>query len=148
MRHTIERYSDYVRRFLQPGKQGTVHSVYRKTANVLLAGRLFALQERNSPLSPISLITSLSEGEMVLLGIAAGQSVTVTEDEILIGAGSHRFPFAGAEQIPLALNGGNEGLLSPAQLSRLWERVAQALTKADTGGFKYAILCLEKGPGG
>ena len=78
MEYSISRYSDYLHRFLQRGSLGVVHSVYRNTVNLSLADRLFALQGMNSPMSPVSLITTLSEQEMGSLGIRAGQSVEFT----------------------------------------------------------------------
>lgn len=68
-----------------PGEtSGTVHSVYRKTINLSIGGTLAALQAKGSPISPISLITTLTSEEMESLEISAGDFVTLKENIITI----------------------------------------------------------------
>ena len=52
--------SDYLNELLSGETSGTVHSVYRKTINLSIGGTLAALQAKGSPISPISLITTLT----------------------------------------------------------------------------------------
>lgn len=84
-KYPIFSASRFALSFLAQTQTGTVHSVYRKTINLNLNGQLLALQAKDSPLSPISLITGLSSDEMEQLGIAAGDSVRIQDSEIQIG---------------------------------------------------------------
>ena len=84
-KYPILSASRFALSFLAQTQTGTVHSVYRKTINLNLNGQLLALQAKDSPLSPISLITGLSSDEMEQLGIAAGDSVRIQDSEIRIG---------------------------------------------------------------
>ena len=61
-----------------------LHPVYRKTINLSIGGTLAALQAKGSPISPISLITTLTSEEMEHLEISAGEFVTLKEDIITI----------------------------------------------------------------
>lgn len=83
--------SEYILALLQTHTQGTVHSVYRKTINLLLKADpsvpphalytseiLVALQASGSPLSPISLITELSGEQMAALHVHEGMKVSVS----------------------------------------------------------------------
>ena len=56
---SITDTSDYLNELLSGETSGTVHSVYRKTINLSIGGTLAALQAKGSPISPISLITTL-----------------------------------------------------------------------------------------
>lgn len=76
--YPIQRTTALVRQLLSTHTTGTVHSVYRKTINLSLGNLLIAIQATGSPLSPISLITSLTEQEISQLPISAGQSVSFT----------------------------------------------------------------------
>lgn len=84
-KYPILSASRFALSFLAQTQTGTVHSVYRKTINLNLNGQLLALQAKDSPLSPISLITGLSSDEMEQLGIAAGDSVKIQDSEIQLG---------------------------------------------------------------
>lgn len=84
-KYPILSASRFALSFLAQAQTGTIHSVYRKTINLNLNGQLLALQAKDSPLSPISLITVLSSDEMEQLDIAAGDSVKIQDSEIRIG---------------------------------------------------------------
>lgn len=88
-KYPIFSASRFALAFLAQTQTGTVHSVYRKTINLNLNGQLLALQAKDSPLSPISLITGLSSDEMEQLGIAAGDPVKIQDSEIQIGRTVH-----------------------------------------------------------
>lgn len=77
MRHLILLLSDYSFHILQNAVRGTVHSVYRRTVNLSVGGSLLALQAKDSPLSPISLITDLPQGADGLLPLRPGQEVSI-----------------------------------------------------------------------
>lgn len=73
----ILQTSEYSRKILSGNEHGIVHSVYRKTINLQFNGQLLALQSKDSPLSPISLITELTEDEMETLALTSGMPVTI-----------------------------------------------------------------------
>ena len=64
MQIMITDLSLYAKTILEQHSSWTVHSVYRKTINLQSGDLLLALQTAGSPLSPISLITDLSEAGM------------------------------------------------------------------------------------
>lgn len=55
----INELSTYALQILQESREGSVHSVYRNTVNIMVNGKLLAVQTANSPISPISLISNL-----------------------------------------------------------------------------------------
>ena len=81
---SITDTSDYLNELLSGETSGTVHSVYRKTINLSIGGTLAALQAKGSPISPISLITTLTSEKMESLEISAGDFVTLKENIIII----------------------------------------------------------------
>ena len=81
---SITDTSDYLKELLSGETSGEVHSVYRKTINLSINGTLAALQAKGSPISPISLITTLTSEEMENLEISAGDFVTLKENIITI----------------------------------------------------------------
>lgn len=81
---SITDTSLYLKELLSQETSGTVHSVYRKTINLAIGGTLAALQANGSPVSPISLITTLTSEEMEGLEISAGDFVTIKENIITI----------------------------------------------------------------
>ena len=76
---SITDTSDYLNELLSGETSGTVHSVYRKTINLSIGGTMAALQAKGSPISPISLITTLTSEKMESLEISAGDFVTLKE---------------------------------------------------------------------
>lgn len=55
-----------------------VHSIYRKAVNLKAGNQLLTLQPRGSVLSPISMITACTEGELAELPFAARKTLSVT----------------------------------------------------------------------
>ena len=72
MQIMITDLSLYAKTILEQHSSWTVHSVYRKTINLQSGDLLLALQTAGSPLSPISLITDLSEAGMDALKAVPG----------------------------------------------------------------------------
>ena len=105
MKLSITQMSDYAAGILKKSKNGAVHSVYRKTINLSLGKELIALQAKNSPLSPISLVTELSAHDMELLSIKAGNPVrlSVSQIEICSTDKSCVISYAGADRHNLLL---------------------------------------------
>ena len=98
--------SSYALDFLHRFSTGIVHSVYRKTINISLNGQLLAIQAEGSPLSPISLITNMSQEEMEELPVFKGQTIRVTEEKLLFFSGvapAFEFPFSKAEVCDLKM---------------------------------------------
>lgn len=82
--YPIQRTTIFAKSLLSAEENGVVHSVYRKTINLRFGSSLLALQAKDSPLSPISLITMLTEQEMSELPVSAGQPVRLQKNEIHI----------------------------------------------------------------
>lgn len=77
MNQIITETASFAAHILKHHPVGSVHSVYRKTINLNFGTHLISLQSASSPLSPISLITSLDEMEMKTLSVHPGDPVTV-----------------------------------------------------------------------
>lgn len=77
MNYQVLTTSTYVNEILAENNQGTVHSIYRNTINISIDKHLLAIQTKNSPLSPISLITNLSTDQMKLLPFSVGDSILI-----------------------------------------------------------------------
>lgn len=88
--------STFAANALAAGRVGTVHSVYKKTVNILCADQLISLQARNTVASPLSLITNLSEAELFGLGIRPGDTTAFSGRQITVG--KHTFCFEGHDR--------------------------------------------------
>lgn len=121
MEFRIHTFSTYTQQFLKKCPKGSVHSVYKKTVNLILDGQLLALQANGSPLSPLSLITCLTEAEMQSLPFSVHDQVTVTGSHIRIGAFS--FPFSKATALDTHL----KHKLSAEELSTLSQQIPNVL---------------------
>ena len=71
----ITKVSTYAKQIINNKRSGIVHSVYRNTINIIVNGKLLALQTANSPVSPISLITDLDTDSMNQLSLKAGDTI-------------------------------------------------------------------------
>lgn len=119
---------------LQHNSTGFVHSVYRKTVNIIVSDQLLALQTHSSPLSPISLITNLSQEDMENLTFCPGQRVLVSPQKIIIPADSsrHTFTWDTAQIHDLKLHSD----LKKKQIFELKIKIKNVLSSASTGGFE------------
>lgn len=141
MYFSIHKMSDYAESLLKYAKgPGAVHSVYRRTVNLCINGRLLALQSSCTPLSPLSLITELSAADMEALTIEKGDKVRITEDavEICAASGSFLFTYSNALCYDLKLPSVFAGISDADSLSlkeRLIKNIEEALSHAGTGGF-------------
>ena len=61
---SITDTSDYLNELLSGETSGTVHSVYRKTIKLIYWWNTGSLTAKGSPISPISLITTLTSEKM------------------------------------------------------------------------------------
>lgn len=77
MDYQVLTTSTYAKEILNSNNHGIVHSVYRNTINVSVGRYLLALQSKNSPLSPISIITNLSSEQFQNLPFSVGDSITI-----------------------------------------------------------------------
>lgn len=126
--------SSYALDFLHRFSTGIVHSVYRKTINISLNGQLLAIQAEGSPLSPISLITNMSQEEMEELPVFKEQTIQVTEGKLLFfseGAPTFEFPFSKTEVCDLKM----QSTLTDQQLDTLTPQIYDAILHAGTKGF-------------
>ena len=152
---TIRRASEYALSLLRTHTRGTIHSVYRKTVNLLLeepgsAGTkpsssqkshtvLVALQAAASPLSPVSLITGLGAEQMASLPLAPGMAVSVCQDSILAASGC-RFLLNVSHPARLLL----DAALPEPELQLLERRIAEALSLRDAGSFELLFHAPER----
>lgn len=136
-KYAITNTSSYALRLLhRPPAHGTVHSVYRKTVNLLLRGELLALQAARSPLSPISLISALDGAQMNALAVSPGDPVAVREDGILmIGDCLFDMQNAAVQELDLMKNL-QAPCLSPTDCAHLKENIRRALGRRDAGSFE------------
>ncbi len=106
MEYPVTSISSYAHSICGPHKKGYVHSVYRKTINFSIDGQLFALQAEGSPLSPVSLVTSLSEKEMSTLPIHPKDSVTTDGHSVSVHTGTEvcHFCFSDAKETNLDMS--------------------------------------------
>lgn len=123
--------SEYILAFLGGRRQGFVHSVYRKTVNLSFDGQLVALQAAGSPLSPISLLTPLTDGETAALPVAAGMPTMTTSGTLQVGE-NLTFLFDRVSPINLQLT---ESLPFEKRIL-LRERLHGLLASRDAGSFE------------
>ena len=80
----ITKSTTFVQNILNQSKNGIIHSVYRKTINILFNSQLIAIQCAGSPVSPLSMISSLSSKKFNSLDIEIGDKVSVIDQQISI----------------------------------------------------------------
>lgn len=133
MMYDITTSSDHVLKIMKNCARGTVHSIYRKTINLSMGEQLIALQAADSPLSPISLICSLSAQEMNRLPVAVGDTVTVNNHfmQLLIGTDC-LFSFKHADIYDLNLFSS----VSSQRIPALEQEIKSAVTCQDKGSFE------------
>lgn len=127
----ITAASEYILAFLGGHRQGFVHSVYRKTVNLSLEGQLVALQAADSPLSPISLLTPLTGGEMTALPVAVGMPAATASGALHVGE-NLMFLFDRVSPIALQLTGS----LPFEKRILLRERLHSLLASRNAGSFE------------
>ncbi|MDO4322745.1 MAG: DUF2877 domain-containing protein [Lachnospiraceae bacterium] len=135
VKYAVTTASDYAVGLLRkPSIYGIVHSVYRKTVNLALEGELLALQAAGSPLSPISLITNLTAGEINALALSPGASVLVQDHVILVNGtnGTCLFDLQTASIHNLGLSKD----LSSEACTYLQKEIFHALSLRDAGSFE------------
>lgn len=132
MKYQITQLSHYTEQILRNLTSGTVHSVYRRTINLTDGKQILSLQAEHSPLSPISLILTLTAEEMGGLGIAPGDDVLFKEGSLeLRGEASYHFTYADARRYDLKL----PAPLDSRSLTLLTSGIRNALALTDTNGF-------------
>lgn len=126
--------STYADDFMCQCSSGTVHSVYRKTINIQAQGQLLALQSAASPLSPVSLMTNLTAGQLEALHIEPGQAVRFSRDsiEVICSGNPSIFRYSPSLIYRSELSGFSAGS-SPDILK---SRVQMAVSRSEGGGFR------------
>ncbi len=133
--YRINQLSQFAFEILESADLTKIHSIYRKTINLDVNGQLLALQVEGSPLSPISLITDMTQEDMEELGLAVHQQLSIRQEEFyLVGKDTpYRKIFSYKETRPLDLS------LSPcnskADLSLLKKSIKEAIASSNTKGF-------------
>lgn len=85
MNLVIAATSQFLLRCLQTPADAAVHSVYHSTVNLRTSGgRLLAIQSRGSPLSPISLVVSLSREALGRLPLEAGTPCRIAPETVTL----------------------------------------------------------------
>lgn len=125
----ITQISSFASDILAHASCGTVHSVYRKTVNILADGQLIAIQAADSPLSPISLITELDETAMQELALKPGLPLIISNSFFRINF--HTFYYSSARVFSPALT----DVLDKQGQRKLAAAVKSALLASRTGGF-------------
>lgn len=123
MQIMITDLSLYAKTILEQHSSWTVHSVYRKTINLQSGDLLLALQTAGSPLSPISLITDLSESGMDALKAVPGMEIP---------SSALQTDHANVRDLFLSPFSGSFGELSAA--------IHQTICQADDQGFRLLFL--------
>lgn len=136
MYYSIDSLSQFGKSILEAHSSASVHSVYRKTINLSFGTSLLSLQAEDTVLSPISLITSLSETEMERLPVCPGDPVSISNQAIKIYVKTFG-------PIVFQMNTNHSRIqnlsftpqLSEPQLSDLISMLKTALEMSETGGF-------------
>ena len=132
MKYQITQLSCYTEQILRNLISGTVHSVYRRTINLTDGKQILSLQADHSPLSPISLILTLTAEEMGELGIAPGDAVLFKEGSLeLRGEASYHFTYTDARRYDLKL----QTPLDSRSRALLVSGIRNALALTGTNGF-------------
>lgn len=130
MYYTISHTTNYAYTILGQSVSGTIHSVYKKTINLVLNGQLLSLQAANSPVSPLSLITELDALEFESLDASPGQSFTISNSQILFSSCCFSFSHAQTSHTKLTT------ALSAKHISSLRDTLADTLRTSDAVGFQ------------
>lgn len=80
----INSMSEYIHEWLASHSAGYVHSVYKKTINIISDGQMLSLQSSGSPLSPISLIMDMDEDATAALLCAQGDKCIINYNSVTI----------------------------------------------------------------
>lgn len=77
--------TEYALSQLQFASEAKIHSVYRKTVNLMCNGRLLSLHPKNTPLSPIGMLVNMDETQFSLMGFSVCDTVKLYGNGISIG---------------------------------------------------------------
>lgn len=140
MNYQIKQLSNYAEQILLHLSAGTIHSVYRRTVNLTDGRQILSLQTEGSPLSPVSLICSLSADSMNALDIKAGDKVLFDREAVTLQGRSrlYRFTYTDAVRLDLKIT---KPLTNQARLT-LASNIRAALSVTGTNGF--SLLFREK----
>lgn len=134
MNYRIVLMSDVAENLLQAASTGTIHSVYGRTINLAVGGRLLSLQSAGSVLSPISLITDLSSDDMSRLWVQKGAAVRL--GRACIELQNVKLSLADAQRRDLSCL----GPLSNLDIELLHYNIKLSISHADTIGFDNIFI--------
>lgn len=134
MHHFVSALSQFAQSILTAESNGFVHSVYRKTINLSFESSMLSLQSADTVLSPISLITSLSEEEMENLPVTSGNKVAVYDHVIEIDTGIYPHLFFHVNHDSRVYNLSFTPELSKSKRSDLFSMMQAVLEMSKSGG--------------
>lgn len=133
--YKIHQLSQFAFEALESADSAKIHSIYHKTINLDVNDQLLAVQVGDSPLSPISLITDMTQEDMEELGLVVHQQLSIRQHEFyLVGKDApYRKILSYKEAKPLDLS------LAPCKpktdLSLLKKNIKEAIANSNTKGF-------------
>ncbi|PXV93815.1 uncharacterized protein DUF2877 [Lachnotalea glycerini] len=131
MKCNITDLSNYANAILRGNYDASIHSVYNKTINLIFGKKLLAIQVSRSPLSPISLITNITENELFSMHIDHSDQVNILSDGLKIN--SHFFVFKKAQIHDLEL----KTVLTTLELNNLKKQITTMISASENlGGFE------------
>lgn len=135
MTYQIIHISDYALSLLSGKPPLHIHSIYRRTINLQLAGNILALQSEGSVLSPVSLITELDQQAMAQLPVLSSPAVSVGDGYIEFHTCPNlRFCWEKAKIHNVHLQSGSPEFFCCTQ------QIRQALNLSDGSGFSALFL--------
>lgn len=106
-----------------------VHSAYERTINLMIDGQLIALQVKDSPVSPISVILPLGSTEIRNLDAHEGQEIILEGSNIVIGKSAITFDASTAVY---------DGYLNKYNFNADMKHLIKSIIeKAHRGGFSF-----------
>lgn len=141
MGNVIQNISLYGKELFMDCPYGTVHSVYKRAVNLSVQNKLLSLQPKDSPMSPISLITNLSEEMFSKLEIKEKDTYFITKDTIIIKSGMSdvrecSFMYCEASAMDLKLS----GQLTSSRIRSLKDCLSSILLSDSTEGLRRVLF--------
>lgn len=81
----INSCSSFARAALYSAHSGYIHSVYKKTVNIICDGQLLSIQTRPTVASPISLVSNLDEEGLAALRLQRGMEINILNGSAELG---------------------------------------------------------------
>ncbi|RHV31769.1 DUF2877 domain-containing protein [Ruminococcus sp. OM05-10BH] len=142
MRFMITDAASFALSFLNRRPDLKIHSIYRKTINLTDGSFLIALQAEGSPVSPLSLITNLTSGEMAALPVTPDTAVQIISGQIIFSLSEESLSCS-FEKAQI-----QNSFLSSALSSDGKALIRRALELSGTSGFRTLFTSSGSAPSG